>query len=122
MFYCPKVSISAIFEKRVTDGPTDGRTDPRTDKASYRDAWTHLKTVGGGEKTVSSFRNGLERGSMYQRKLVDKCAVVNNCVMFLFLKRKFGVQIFGNALRRCEKVIDQSSIIDRSSISHRSFK
>ena len=47
MFYCLKVLISAIFEKRVTDGPTDGptdrRTDRRTDKASYRDAWTHLK-------------------------------------------------------------------------------
>ena len=52
--------FSAIFEKRVTDGrtdrrtdgrtdgPTNGwtdrRTDGRTDKASYRDAWTHLKT------------------------------------------------------------------------------
>ena len=47
MFYCLKVLISAIFEKRVTDGPTHGRTDRptdrRTDKASYRDAWTHLK-------------------------------------------------------------------------------
>ena len=30
MFYCLKVSISAIFEKRLTDGPTDGRTDGRT--------------------------------------------------------------------------------------------
>ena len=27
-----------------THGPTDGPTDGRTDKASYRDAWTHLKT------------------------------------------------------------------------------
>ena len=27
-----------------TDGPTDGPTDQRMDKASYRDAWTHLKT------------------------------------------------------------------------------
>ena len=25
---------------------TDGRTDGRTDKASYRDAWTHLKRGG----------------------------------------------------------------------------
>ena len=25
------------------DGPTDGWTDGLTDKASYRDAWTHLK-------------------------------------------------------------------------------
>ena len=25
--------------------PTDGRTDGRRDKASYRDAWTHLKIV-----------------------------------------------------------------------------
>ena len=39
MFYCLKVLISAIFEKRVTDLRTDGPTD----KASYRDAWTHLK-------------------------------------------------------------------------------
>ena len=31
MFYCPKVSIFAIFEKRVTDGPTDGPTDRPTD-------------------------------------------------------------------------------------------
>ena len=34
MFYCPKFSISTIFEKRVTDpwtdGPTDGQTDGRT--------------------------------------------------------------------------------------------
>ena len=55
MFNCPQDSIYAIFEKRVTHGPTDprnhgptdpwthGPTDPRTDKASYRDAWTHLK-------------------------------------------------------------------------------
>ena len=26
-------------------GPTDGPTDGRTDKASYRDAWTHLKIL-----------------------------------------------------------------------------
>ena len=45
MFYCLKVLFSAIFEKRVTDRRTDGRTDGRTDKASYRDAWTHLKTI-----------------------------------------------------------------------------
>jgi len=53
MFYCLKVLISAIFEKRVTDRRTDGRTDGRTDrrtdgrtdKASYRDAWTHLKRI-----------------------------------------------------------------------------
>ena len=25
------------------DPRTDGQTDGRTDKASYRDAWTHLK-------------------------------------------------------------------------------
>ena len=25
MFYCLKVLISAIFEKRLTDGPTDGQ-------------------------------------------------------------------------------------------------
>ena len=43
MFYGPKVSISAIFEKRVTDRRTHGRTDGPTDEASYRDAWTHLK-------------------------------------------------------------------------------
>ena len=30
-----------IWETR--DGPTDRRTHGRTDKASYRDAWTHLK-------------------------------------------------------------------------------
>ena len=43
-----KVYISAIVEKRLTDqrtdGPTHGPTDGWTDKASYRDAWTHLKT------------------------------------------------------------------------------
>ena len=35
MFYCLKVLISTIFEKRLTDrrtdGPTDGPTDRRTD-------------------------------------------------------------------------------------------
>ena len=49
MFCCPQNSISAIFEKRLTHGPTDRRTDGRTDKASYRDAWTHLKRVSGGK-------------------------------------------------------------------------
>ena len=39
MFYCPKVLISAIFEKRVTDGPTDGPTDRWTEKAFYRVAF-----------------------------------------------------------------------------------
>ena len=29
---------------RPTDRRTDQRTNRRTDKASYRDAWTHLKT------------------------------------------------------------------------------
>ena len=43
LFCCPQSSISAIFEKRVTNGPTDWRTDLWTDKGSYRDAWTHLK-------------------------------------------------------------------------------
>ena len=27
------------------DGPTDGPTDRQMDKASYRDAWKHLKTL-----------------------------------------------------------------------------
>ena len=31
MFYCLKVLISAIFEKRLTDPRTDGRTDGWTD-------------------------------------------------------------------------------------------
>ena len=36
-----------------TDRPTDGPTDPRTDKASYRDAWTHLKmTKNHWKKTI----------------------------------------------------------------------
>ena len=30
---------------RTTDGRTHGRTDPRTDRPSYRDAWTHLKSL-----------------------------------------------------------------------------
>ena len=30
MMYCPQDSISAIFEKRVTNGRTDGRTDGQT--------------------------------------------------------------------------------------------
>ena len=29
----------------MKDQRTDGRTDGRTDTASFRDAWTHLKTV-----------------------------------------------------------------------------
>ena len=37
---------------RRTDGQTDRRTDGPTDKASYRDAWTHLKTW----KVWSSFQ------------------------------------------------------------------
>ena len=35
MFYCLKVPISAIFEKRMTDGRG----------LLYRDAWTDLKTL-----------------------------------------------------------------------------
>ena len=27
------------------EGPTDQPTNQRTDKASYRDAWTHLKRI-----------------------------------------------------------------------------
>ena len=42
IFNCPQDFISAIFEKRVTHGPTD----PRTNKASYRDARTHQKKSG----------------------------------------------------------------------------
>ena len=34
-----------------TDQPTDQPTDRRTDKASYRDAWTHLKN----RKTIFDF-------------------------------------------------------------------
>ena len=42
--YCLKVPISAIYEKWVTNhGWTNRWTDQWTDKASYRDAWTHLK-------------------------------------------------------------------------------
>ena len=52
MFCCPQIYISAMFEKcltyRPTDGRTNGRTDQRTDKASYRDAWTHLKKMAFG--------------------------------------------------------------------------
>ena len=33
-----------------TDGPTDQLTDRRTDKASFRDAWTHLKTIVKGRR------------------------------------------------------------------------
>ena len=40
-----------------TDGPTDRRTDGRTDKASYRDAWTHLKTVELGQIQDGVFAN-----------------------------------------------------------------
>ena len=35
--------IAIILNSITTDRPTDGQTDRRTDKASYRDAWTHLK-------------------------------------------------------------------------------
>ena len=35
--------VNGLWTDGRTDGPTDGRTDGRTDKASYRDAWTHLK-------------------------------------------------------------------------------
>ena len=43
--------FSSIFAKLKkmgyggTDGPTDGPTDGRTDIPSYRDAWTHLKSM-----------------------------------------------------------------------------
>ena len=51
MFYCLKVLISAIFEKRVTDRRTDGRTDGPTDgltdgptKRGVESRSTRLKT------------------------------------------------------------------------------
>ena len=40
------VLIFAIYEKWVTDPRTHRPMDERTDKASYRDAWTHLKKNG----------------------------------------------------------------------------
>ena len=40
-------------------GRTDGPTDPRTDKASYRDAWTHLKSV---RSSSYSKRHGSNQG------------------------------------------------------------
>ena len=67
MFYCLQLSISAIFEKRLTDGRTDRRTDGRTDKASYRDAWTHLKRGVGEEKGGKGKRKN-ERGVELMRK------------------------------------------------------
>ena len=46
MFYCPRVSISAIFEKRLTHGPMDGWTDRRTD--GLTNGWTdpHIEMRG----------------------------------------------------------------------------
>ena len=47
-------TLICCFEKKyLTDGRAYGRTEQRrdgqtnggTDKASYRDAWTHLKTI-----------------------------------------------------------------------------
>ena len=71
MICCPQLSILAIFEKRVTDprtdGPTDqrtdGPTDRRTDKASYRDAWTHLKRIKSAR--ASSLVSTFEKTYMY---------------------------------------------------------
>ena len=38
-------------------GPTDGRTDGRMDKASYRDAWMHLKRKFGENITFDSTKS-----------------------------------------------------------------
>ena len=48
-----KPSFLKFKKKRITDGPTDGLTDGQTDKASYRDAWTHLKIHPDGNMIVS---------------------------------------------------------------------
>ena len=50
VFNCPQDTISAIFEKRVTDRRTHGRTDRRTDKASYIDAFLTDASKNGKEK------------------------------------------------------------------------
>ena len=50
MFYCLKVLISTIFEKRLTDGPTERPTDNRrTDRPSSRPSLT----VVGRKKSLS---------------------------------------------------------------------
>ena len=36
--------IFTLSNSITTDRPTNQPTDGRTDKASYRDAWTHLKS------------------------------------------------------------------------------
>ena len=42
--FCPQESIFAIFPDPWIDGRTDRQNNGGRDKASYRDAWTHLKT------------------------------------------------------------------------------
>ena len=43
-FFLTRVLQTNGWTDRQTDGRTDRRRDRRTDKASYRDAWKHLKT------------------------------------------------------------------------------
>ena len=54
-----------MFEKRLMDGPTDpqtdGLTDGWTDKASYTDAWKHLKRKENGGKQ-RNFTEMMRRG------------------------------------------------------------
>ena len=74
MIYGEKYSFLSLFTKALrTDGPmdqrtngrTDGRTDGPTDTPSYRDAWTHLKSV------VNLFpgqRESIERQKRYAHR------------------------------------------------------
>ena len=44
-YKAPFSQIHCLKEWLPTGRPTDGRTDRWRDKASYRDAWTHLKNM-----------------------------------------------------------------------------
>ena len=63
LFYCLKVLISAVYEKRVMDPRTDPWTDGPTDGQSLL-AWTHLKILFQAKNIwFNQARGPLERGA-----------------------------------------------------------
>ena len=66
-------------------GPTDGPTDGRTDKASYRDAWTHLKSevISDGPTDIVTYTVACTR---LKTRSTKKKANQNECIDGLFTR------------------------------------
>ena len=65
--------VNGLRTDGQTDQRTDGPTDQRTDKASYRDAWTHLKRA---KRCIGARLNAYRRVFVFE--CVHRCVYVGN--------------------------------------------